>query len=988
MEAVLAYAAESTAVGAPARPVCAVCFSPTTTRCSRCKAVRYCSGKCQIVHWRQGHKEECRPPCIEDKYDGRTNISDLKEVPVEQSIESGNSLEFEEQPHAKAAETSPKRPSSESNCCSNILTEDKPEDKPAVDASETEHTSDSFSSSAPSCSTFSGSTETSDDGSTSEEPLLSHSAKLGVSSTHDTSPSFKVAVDVSNMNFTKASPAELASASIPESSVPCSSNSKQSVSASKTESIECKPSAHSGITPCSSATVEGDMNVDHGAGKDNLSYSHACPEDECVELDVESSSQLSKFPGKNDPFSTSSRNEDSLHRAASSEGTAKFEHKEMQTVGTENSSCIASRRSYGMLQKSTSTKSFKSASSAVQSSSDGCVHTIGTVKSLKVDNAPTIPIRSSESRGSMPNGLTTSMKRVVKQFTAPKVSRHYPSEVMLFPYDLFIRLYNCDKVELRPCGLTNCGNSCYANAVLQCLAFTRPLAAYLLEGLHSKTCPKTEWCFVCELERLLMMAKQGKSPLSPAGILSHLSNIGSNFGHGREEDAHEFLRYAIEAMQSACLKEAGTNVTGPLVEETTLIQLIFGGYLRSKIRCMRCQGKSERCERMMDLTVEINGDIGTLEEALSRFTATEILDGENKYQCDRCKSYERAKKKLTILEAPNILTIALKRFQSGKFGKLNKSIRFPEYLDLARYMSGTDDKSPVYRLYAVVVHLDIMNASFSGHYVCYVRATQGKWYKTDDSTVKPVELERVLSKGAYMLLYARCSPRAPSSIRKALSHEQLQKKKIKEMKIKPNSMYLQRSSSIAHRRSLFHSQRSMDDAANFQPYDLFDERIRPPKIDSSSDSSSLFSCSSEGSGSTESTRDSISTDEYSEYLFGESDRIGWNSPLRSSEDSDGFNYSPSSTLRSSDSTSTLSSSGWEANRVEVVRIEDRKRQDSREGFLEGNMSPSFLYPDSVKQCTKLTAELRTTGTDRVNPNEVKPNVLFRKSKERAAQTFY
>lgn len=31
----------------------------------------------------------------------------------------------------------------------------------------------------------------------------------------------------------------------------------------------------------------------------------------------------------------------------------------------------------------------------------------------------------------------------------------------------------------------------------------------------------------------------------------------------------------------------------------------------------------------------------------------------------RCKSYEKAKKKLTILEAPNILTIALKRFQAS-----------------------------------------------------------------------------------------------------------------------------------------------------------------------------------------------------------------------------------------------------------------------------------------------------------------------------------
>ncbi|MQM09721.1 hypothetical protein Taro_042599 [Colocasia esculenta] len=74
---------------------CARCFGPATTRCSRCKSVRYCmvlelleertgnlgekggpvgsrgetfmgtvaaphSGKCQIIHWRQGHKQECQ----------------------------------------------------------------------------------------------------------------------------------------------------------------------------------------------------------------------------------------------------------------------------------------------------------------------------------------------------------------------------------------------------------------------------------------------------------------------------------------------------------------------------------------------------------------------------------------------------------------------------------------------------------------------------------------------------------------------------------------------------------------------------------------------------------------------------------------------------------------------------------------------------------------------------------------------------------------
>jgi ubiquitin carboxyl-terminal hydrolase 36/42 len=118
-------------------------------------------------------------------------------------------------------------------------------------------------------------------------------------------------------------------------------------------------------------------------------------------------------------------------------------------------------------------------------------------------------------------------------------------------------------------------------------------------------------------------------------------------------------------MQSVFLKEA--PAAGPFAEETTLVGLTFGGYLHSKIKCMACLHKSERPELMMDLTVEIDGDIGSLEEALAQFTAYEVLDGENRYFCGRCKSYQKAKKKLMILEGPNILTVVLKRFQVRVF---------------------------------------------------------------------------------------------------------------------------------------------------------------------------------------------------------------------------------------------------------------------------------------------------------------------------------
>lgn len=42
------------------RDCCSVCGDSANSRCSRCKAIRYCSRDCQIQHWRAGHKLECK----------------------------------------------------------------------------------------------------------------------------------------------------------------------------------------------------------------------------------------------------------------------------------------------------------------------------------------------------------------------------------------------------------------------------------------------------------------------------------------------------------------------------------------------------------------------------------------------------------------------------------------------------------------------------------------------------------------------------------------------------------------------------------------------------------------------------------------------------------------------------------------------------------------------------------------------------------------
>lgn len=56
----------------------------------------------------------------------------------------------------------------------------------------------------------------------------------------------------------------------------------------------------------------------------------------------------------------------------------------------------------------------------------------------------------------------------------------------------------------------------------------------------------------------------------------------------------------------------------------------------------------------------------------------------------------RAVKQITVEDAPNVLTIHLKRFEYGVFGsKISKRIEFGLTLDLAPYMSDTNSSPQV-----------------------------------------------------------------------------------------------------------------------------------------------------------------------------------------------------------------------------------------------------------------------------------------------------
>ncbi|XAR62084.1 Ubiquitinyl hydrolase 1 [Bertholletia excelsa] len=794
----------------PLQCQCSVCFCPTTTRCAS-------STKCQIIHWRQGHKDKCRPFATSHHIDEVGD--DIKEKALKQDDNKirGHCVETEGRKCAKSNQNSPNEPlSAESNC--------PPRTSYGHDDCEVE------------C-------------------LL---VRKGISSSlHETET-------LSVQQSTNIVPDELVTNCVNSVDPNEQTSSKYTLG----DSVYCFTGQH---RLNQSEINKTDHNIYYGS-----TSSCACHADVTTKSSLSVPSASSGFQeGAVKPSRPRIEAHDDSVQMAFSGADDGNRHSSQSFDGFKASiRCLSPKRSNHVVngtvaglhpQESEKVGYLSSSVSAASLSSSTRRHSCQGAKPAEDNRACEVGAGTSEF--SARNGVKVSIEKVDDLFRPSKSPRHSQLRIVgrysnkgLFPYDLFVKLYSWNKIKLCPCGLKNCGNSCYANAVIQCLAFTPPLTAYLLQRFHSKACERKDGCFTCELESLILKTKEGSSTLSPIGILSNIQSIGCHLRNGQQEDAHEFLRYAINKMQSVCLKEAGVNASAYLAEDTTLIGLIFGGYLQSKVKCMKCRGISEQHERMMDLTIEIEGDAGTLEEALRLFTGTEILDGENQYKCSRCKSYQRAKKKLKILEAPNVLTVALKRFRSGKFGKLNKLIQFPEILNLAPYISGTSDKSPIYKLYGVVVHLDIGNAAFSGHYICYVNV-QSKWFKIDDSVVKAVGIECVLAENAYMLLYARCSPRAPRLIRNSIVSQDPRKIKYPCFKSRSNPVLYSYHSSFQH--------------------------IRPILEDESSDNcSSIFTeeCSC-------STRDSTSTDDYDQFIgdVGEN----WNSLLSNSSGSESPSSSPS-----------------------------------------------------------------------------------------------
>ncbi|XP_003923645.1 ubiquitin carboxyl-terminal hydrolase 2 isoform X1 [Saimiri boliviensis] len=334
-------------------------------------------------------------------------------------------------------------------------------------------------------------------------------------------------------------------------------------------------------------------------------------------------------------------------------------------------------------------------------------------------------------------------------------------------------------------GLRNLGNTCFMNSILQCLSNTRELRDYCLQRLYVRDLHHSSNAHTALVEEFakLIQTIWTSSPndvVSPSEFKTQIQRYAPRFVGYNQQDAQEFLRFLLDGLHNEVNRVAPRPKSNPenldhlpddekgrqmwrkyLEREDSRIGDLFVGQLKSSLTCTDCGYCSTVFDPFWDLSLPIakrGYPEVTLMDCMRLFTKEDVLDGDEKPTCCRCRARKRCIKKFSIQRFPKILVLHLKRFSESRIrtSKLTTFVNFPlRDLDLREFASENTNHA-VYNLYAVSNH---SGTTMGGHYTAYCRSPgTGEWHTFNDSSVTPMSSSQVRTSDAYLLFYELASP--------------------------------------------------------------------------------------------------------------------------------------------------------------------------------------------------------------------------------------
>merc|ERR1719218_368128 len=143
-------------------------------------------------------------------------------------------------------------------------------------------------------------------------------------------------------------------------------------------------------------------------------------------------------------------------------------------------------------------------------------------------------------------------------------------------------------------------------------------------------------------------------------------------------------------------------------------------------------------------------------EAIDKYLEEEILTGDERWYCGKCKAKRDAQKKIDLWFLPPVLVLHLKRFDSS-LNKIEKRLIMKvNSLDLSGFCTKSQKDGATYDVSCVANHDGDYD---SGHYTAACRVgspSAGTWHYFDDSNVTELKDSRnVVTKQTYVVFLVR-----------------------------------------------------------------------------------------------------------------------------------------------------------------------------------------------------------------------------------------
>ncbi|KAF2072827.1 hypothetical protein CYY_005870 [Polysphondylium violaceum] len=306
-------------------------------------------------------------------------------------------------------------------------------------------------------------------------------------------------------------------------------------------------------------------------------------------------------------------------------------------------------------------------------------------------------------------------------------------------------------------GLQNQGATCYMNSLLQALYHISPFRQAVYELPTSSEEPTKS--IPLALQRLFFKLQFGDKAVAT-------KELTKSFGW---DTLDIFTQHDVQELNRVLCDNLNDKMKGTKAEGT--IDHLFRGKIKNFIKCEKVTYESKSDEYFYDLSLNVKGCKDII-HSFDKYTEIERLDGSNQYFAEGF-GLQNANKGSKFLSFPPVLHLHLKRFEydpvKDENVKINDKYKFPEILDLSRYLDVDADKSVsnVYILQGVLVHSGDLH---NGHYYTFLKNIDGEWLKFDDDEVTKSNFERVSENSfgsdfgvrtstrdtnAYMLVYFR-----------------------------------------------------------------------------------------------------------------------------------------------------------------------------------------------------------------------------------------